>query len=151
MEQERKGATNGTREQRLKAAESFIVHGLASRVAVVPRKPACSRSSNLGARTVFFVDRVNESSSLGGLNWNREGWERWDEADEVTKIIPRGVEDRFTSDEGICSFFLFMDLEPLVRMMYTYVTRRRNRGFSSEFYGRLMLDVIGLLCIVRRL
>lgn len=64
--------------------------------------------------------------------------------DEVTKIIPRGVEDRFTSG-GICSFFLFMDPEScgIARMMYTYVTRRRV--FLSEFYGCLILDVIGLL------
>lgn len=67
-----KGAANGTRDERLKPSESFIVHGLASR-----RRPsnACSRSSNLRARRLL-LRRVNESSShLGGLDWRNPRWE----------------------------------------------------------------------------
>lgn len=69
-------------------------------------------------------------------------------ADEVTKIIPRGVEDRFTSEEGDLFFFPIHGSRALrdrADDVYTYVVQRGNRGFISGFYGRTILYVMGLL------
>lgn len=78
---------------------SRILH--CSRINESPR-PSNARSCEVLEPEVFFVDRVNESSSSAGQMETARG------AGEVTKIIPRGVEDRSSSAETRF-FFLFTE------------------------------------------